>query len=30
MTAYDAGIKHLESNVAVNNAIVASGISVPD
>lgn len=30
VTAYDAGIKHLESNVAVNNAIVASGISVPD
>lgn len=30
VSAYDAGIKHLESNVAVNNAIVASGISVPD
>ena len=27
---YDAGVKHLESNVAVNNAIVASGMSVPD
>jgi len=30
VSAYDAGIKHLESNVAVNNAIVAAGISVPD
>jgi hypothetical protein len=26
----DAGAKHLESNVAVNNAITASGLSVPD
>ena len=30
VSAYDAGIKHLESNVEVNNAIVGSGISVPD
>jgi hypothetical protein len=30
VTANDAGITHLESNAAVNNAIVASGMSVPD
>ena len=30
VSAYDAGIKHLESNVAVNNAITSTGMSVPD
>jgi hypothetical protein len=30
VSAYDAGIKHLESNAEVNNAIVATGMSVPD
>ena len=27
---YDAGVKHLESNAKINNAIVATGMSVPD
>ena len=30
VSATDAGIKHLESNVAVNNAITSTGMSVPD
>ena len=30
VTATDAGLKHLESNVAVNNAITSTGMSVPD
>jgi len=30
VSAYDAGIKHLESNALVNNAIVSTGMSVPD
>jgi len=27
---YNAGVKHLESNAKINNAIVAAGMSVPD
>jgi hypothetical protein len=30
VSATDAGIKHLESNAAVNNAITSTGMSVPD
>ena len=30
VSATDAGIKHLESNAVVNNAIVSTGMSVPD
>lgn len=30
VTSTDAGLKHLESNVAVNNAITGTGMSVPD
>lgn len=27
---YDAGVQHLQSNVKINNAIVSTGMSVPD
>jgi len=30
VSATDAGIKHLESNPVVNNAIISTGMSVPD
>jgi hypothetical protein len=30
VSATDAGIKHLQSNAVVNNAIVSTGMSVPD
>lgn len=30
VSGYDAGVKHLESNAKINNAIVATGMSVPD
>jgi hypothetical protein len=30
VTDYDAGVQHLQSNATVNNAIVSTGMSVPD